>query len=166
MSQMLLSFTGVAASGIVAAHWLPRAVVAQVVLPPGTEQAIAAAVATNRYEAVALVVVMISCLVFIVWLVKATFQQSHEREQKLTLRIDNLEDYSRTVLKEVADKSNAAMLQLSNSVAENTRVVAELIATLHSSRPCFAVGEQQDKLISLIADRVVERILLKTSDGG
>jgi hypothetical protein len=104
--------------------------------------------------------------VFIVWLVKATFQNSHERELKLTARIDNLEDYSRTVLKEVADKSNAAMLQLSNSVAENTRVVAELIATLHSSRPCFAVGEQQDKLISLIADRVVERILLKTRDGG
>ena len=96
--QSLLWFTGFTASGITTSLWLFRASVAQVALPPGTAEAIAAAAQTNRYEAVALVAVMISCLVFIVWLVKATFQNSHEREVKLTLRIDNREDYIRTVL--------------------------------------------------------------------
>jgi hypothetical protein len=127
---------------------------------PGADQAIQAAAASGRWEAVALVVVMMLCLAFLVWIVKVTMQQAHERESRLTSRIDQVEDYAKTTLKEVADKSNAAMLQLSNSVAENTRVVAELIVTLHSSRACFMLGESQDKMIVTIADKVVERIIL------
>ena len=128
---------------------------------PGADQAIQAAANSGRWEAVALVVVMMLSLAFLVWIVKATMEQAHDRETRLTARIDQVEDYSKTTLKEVADKSNEAMLKLSTSVAENTRVVAELIVTLHSSRACFMLGESQDKMIFTIADRVVERIILR-----
>ena len=127
---------------------------------PGGYDAVRLASDTGRWEAVALVVVMLLSLGFLVWLVKTNMDQNHRREERLTARIDAVEDYSKTTLKEVADKSNDAMLKLSNSVAENTRVVAELIATLHSSRACFMLGDSQDKMVVAIADRVVERIIL------
>jgi len=131
---------------------------------PGGYDAVRLASDTGRWEAVALVMVMLLSLGFLVWIVKATMQQAHEREQKLTARIDQVEDYSKTTLKEVADKSNDAMLKLSSSVAENTRVVAELIVTLHSSRACFMLGDSQDKMVAAIADRVVERIILRQAE--
>ena len=139
------------------------AVIAQL---PGASEALQAAAESGRWEAVALVVVMLLSLGFLVWLVKSNMEQSHQREQKLTARIDQVEDYSKTTLKEVADKSNDAMLKLSTSVAENTRVVAELIVTLHSSRACFMLGDSQDKMVVAIADRVVERIILRQAEEG
>ena len=75
-------------------------------------------------------------------------------------RIDILEDYIRTTLKETTDNASKAMLTLNVSMSENTRVVSELIQTLHTTRPCFAIGEAQERIVAIIAERVCDRILL------
>jgi Zn-dependent protease with chaperone function len=144
-------------------------------IAPGAEQAIQAAAESGRWEAVALVVVMLAIAGMMVWLVKLwitqaskreadTLAQAILREERLGKRIDMLEDYIRTTLKEATDNASKAMLTLNVSMSENTRVVSELIQTLHTTRPCFAVGESQERIVATIAERVCERILLMKKD--
>ena len=143
-------------------------ILAQVI---GADRAIEAAYQTGRWETVALVVVMLVIATMMVWLVKMwitqaskreadTLEQALLRENRLGQRIDILEDYIRTTLKQTTDNATTAMLTLNVSIIENTRVMAELIQTLHTTRPCFAIGEAQDRIVATIAERVCERIIL------
>jgi len=145
-------------------------------LPPGTEQAIEAAAQTGRWEAVALVVVMLIVVGLLAWLVKAWItqattrdvaaiaaaakreEQALEREQLLGKRIDSLEDYIRTTLQELVRECTQAMLQNSISQAENVKVLTTLIDNLNTTRPCFATGDKQTELVRVIADRIAGKI--------
>ena len=127
-------------------------------MPPGTEQAINSAVATGRYEAVVLVVIMITVMSFLVYLVRSVMMQSNERESRLAHRIDTLEDFIRSQLMTAMAESTKAMLTISVSSAENTRAVVDLLEALHTTRVCFATGEQQDKLVESIANKVVREV--------
>ena len=115
-------------------------------MPPGTEQAINAAAATGRYEAVVLVVIMLTVISFLVYLVRAVMVQASERESRLAKRIDTLEDFIRTELMKAMNENTKAMLTISVSSAENTKAVVDLLEALHTTRICFATGDQQAKL--------------------
>jgi hypothetical protein len=143
----------------------------------GADKAIEAAAQQGGWIAVSLVVLMIAVVGLLVWLVKTwitqassreseALKQAIDREIRRDKRIDDLENYIRTTLKDSTDKATTAMLTLNVSAAENVKVITELIATLHTTRPCFAIGESQDKIVATIADRVCDRIILKTRDSG
>ena len=126
-------------------------------MPPGTEQAISSAMATNRYEAVALVVIMLTVTGFLVYVVSRIMDQALKREEKLGVRIDNLESFIRTELMGVVRENTKAMLNISVEAGENTLVLVKLIESMHTTRVCFATSEHQEKLVDVIAHKVAER---------
>jgi hypothetical protein len=144
-------------------------------MPPGTEQAIQAAAATGRWEAVALLMIMLVVVALLAWLVKAWItqaahrdvaaiaaaagreQQALEREEALAKRIDSLEEYTRNTLQGLVRECTQALLQHSISQAESTRILAGLMEQLNTTRVCFASGEKQTQLVETIAERVADR---------
>jgi uncharacterized membrane protein len=144
---------------------------------PGVEQAIQAAANTGRWEAVALVVVMLMVVGLLVWLVKSWIaqagardvaaavataereKQSIDREARLAKRVDGLEEFIRNNLLQALNENTKAMLSLHVSSAETTNAVTKLIESLHTTRICFATGEQQTRLVDTIASRVVSHII-------
>jgi flagellar biosynthesis protein FlhB len=127
-------------------------------MTPGAEQAIQAAAQTGRWEAVALVVIMLAVTGFLVYVVKQIMAQALEREKHLGKRIDDLENFIRTSLLTTLQENTKAMLNISVTSGETTAAIAKLIESLHTTRICFATGEQQTKLVDTIATRVVNRI--------
>ena len=59
---------------------------------------------------------------------------------------------------EALSENTKAMLTMSVQAGENTRVLSELLSSLHTSRLCFATGEHQSKMVEIIADKVVSAI--------
>lgn len=127
-------------------------------MTPGAEQAIAAAAASGRWEAVALVVVMLAVTGFLVYVVKSIMAQALQREERLAHRVDTLEDFIRTSLLESLRENTKAMLSIHVSSAETVAMIGKLIESLHTTRICFATGDQQTKLVDTIASRVVHHI--------
>jgi len=125
---------------------------------PGGETAIAAAAQSGRWEAVVLVVVMLVCVGFLVYIVKAVMAQAVSREAALTLRIDKLEDFINKSLMTALESSTKAMMSISITTGENGKALVSLIDTLHTTRTCFATGEHQSKLINDISDKVANAI--------
>ena len=127
-------------------------------MPPGTEQAIQSAVSTGRYEAVVLVVIMLTVAGFLVYVVKAVMAQALARETRLSSRLDVLEDFIRSEMMAAMGENTKAMLTISVQAGETTKALVDLIEALHTTRICFATGEQQGKLVDTIASRVVREI--------
>ena len=127
-------------------------------MTPGVEHAIDAAAQTGRWEAVALVVIMLAVTGFLVYVVKQIMAQALEREKRLGARIDELENFIRTSLLTTLQENTKAMLNISVTSAETATAIAKLIESLHTTRICFATGDQQTKLVDTIAIRVVNRI--------
>jgi len=125
---------------------------------PGIDEAIRSAASTNRYEAVVLVVVMVTVIAFLVYLVRTVLEQANQREKRLGERIDALEAFIRTELMQALSENTKAMLTISVSSAENIKAVQALIETLHTTRICFLTGEQQTKIVDTIAERVARKI--------
>ena len=125
---------------------------------PGADQAINAAVEQGSWEAVVLVVIMLSCVGFLVYIVRTIMTQAMAREERLAKRIDILEDYIRTSLMQAMKENTQAMLGLTVQNTENTKALTDLIEALHTTRICFATGDQQAKLVETIANRVVREI--------
>lgn len=125
---------------------------------PNADSAIKAAVDTGRYEPVVLVVIMLAVISFLVYLVRVVMIQASERESRLSKRIDMLEDFIRTELMAAMNENTKAMLTISVSSAENAKAVMSLIEALHTTRICFATGEQQAKLVESIANKVTAAI--------
>lgn len=118
------------------------------------EDAIRAAVDTGRYEPVVLVVIMLAVISFLVYLVRVVMVQASEREARLSARIETLEDFIRTELMAAMSENTKAMLTISVTSGENAKAVMSLIEALHTTRICFATGEQQAKLVEAIANKV------------
>ena len=55
-------------------------------------------------------------------------------------------------------ENTQAMLGLTVQNTENTKALTDLIEALHTTRICFATGDQQAKLVETIANRVVREI--------
>ncbi len=145
----------------------------------GADQAIAAAAETGRWETITLVSVMIIVCTILAWLVKAWITQANrrdiaaikaaearekqalEREEKLSKRIDSLEEYIRTTLQELVRECTQAMLQNSIAQAENIRTLTVLCETLNTTRPCFMSGDKQTSLVNTIAERITHKIQIE-----
>ena len=127
-------------------------------MTPGVEHAIDAASQTGRWEAVTLVVIMLAVTGFLVYVVKQIMAQALEREKRLGARIDELENFIRTSLLTTLQENTKAMLNTSVTSAETATAIAKLIESLHTTRTCFATGDQQTKLVDTIAMRVAGRI--------
>lgn len=127
-------------------------------MPPGSEQAINAAVQSGRWEAVALVVIMLIVTGFLVFIVRQIMDQALKREERLAGRVDGLEAFIRDEFMKVVKENTKAMLTIHISAAETTAAVTQLISSLHTTRICFATGEAQTKLVDTIASRVVKEI--------
>lgn len=131
---------------------------------PGADEAIAAA-SRSGWEAVVLVVVMLTCVGFLVYVVRTIMAQALAREERLSKRIDALEEFIRTTLVTALQDNTKAMLNTSVQAAESTKALSDLIESLHTTRLCFATGEHQARLIDAIASRVVHEIRIKREDG-
>lgn len=136
---------------------------------PGADEAIRAA-ASRGWEAVVLVVIMISVLCLLGWIVKVWITRASQREDKileqalaredrLAKRIDALEDFIRTSLMDALHENTRAMLNISVASGEITKAMSDLIGALHTTRVCFATGDQQVKLIETIAAKVSKEIV-------
>lgn len=108
-------------------------------MPPGTEEAIRAAT-SKGWEAVMVAVVMIAFMIAFSWVARTWFI----REERMAKRIDVLEDFIRTELKELAVKCQA-------SLDANTQAMANLSAVFNQ-RPCFFSDEKQESLLKHIAE--------------
>ena len=100
-----------------------------------------------------LVIIMISCVGFLVYVVRSVMSQALSREERLAKRIDSLEEFIRTVLMDSLRDNTKAMLNISVQAAETTRALTDLIEALHTTRICFATGEQQGRLVESIASQ-------------
>ena len=127
-------------------------------MPPGTEQAVNAAVASGRWEAVALVVVMLFVTAFLVYFVRLDKTDSKEREAQSNKKISDLDTFIRTQLLEALTGNTRAMMTISVSSAETAAALTKLVETLHTTRLCFALGDNQTKLVDTIASRVVKDV--------
>jgi len=88
-------------------------------MPPGTEEAIKAAT-TRGWEAAMVAVIMIAFMIAFSWIAKTWFI----REERMAKRIDVLEDFIRTELKELAVSCRA-------SLDANTQALSNLMAVFH-----------------------------------
>jgi DICT domain-containing protein len=128
---------------------------------PGAESAIKAAAETNRWEAVALSVIMLAVTGFLVYVVKKLMDQALVREANLSARINDLENYIRTTLMDVVRDNTKVTAALIVSNESNVNIIKELIASLHSTRPCFMSSEQQDKTIDSMGRKIIDYVQLK-----
>lgn len=136
---------------------------------PGAEQAIESA-AGRGYEAVVLVVILLSMFglmgyVIRYWLQKAgeredkTMSQAFERETRLSARVTDLETFVREKLIQALSESTKATLTISVAMADIVKTTTELRESLHSTRPCFWTAEQQQKLVDAAADRLSQHVI-------
>ena len=150
---------------------------------PGADQAVDAAMRSGEWTAVVLVVVMLGIIIILgwvvrTWIIKASsrdekiLDQAAERETRLAARVDGLEAYIREDLKEqhkenaaIIRENTKAMLTIAVQAAETTKALADLIEALHTTRICFATGEQQGRLVESIASKVVHEIRIKQENG-
>ena len=131
---------------------------------PGGESVVKAAAETQRWEAVALAVIMLSVTGFLVYIVKKLMDQALEREKQQTKRIDDLENYIRTTLMDVVKDHTKVMAALMISNEATVATIKELVDSLHTTRPCFMAGEQQSKMIDEIGNKIVDHIKLTQID--
>lgn len=136
---------------------------------PGTEQAIQAA--TQRgYEAVVLVVILLSMFALLgyvvrYWLQKSseredkTMSQAFERETRLSARVTDLETFVREKLLAALNESTKATLTISVAMADVVKSGVELRESLHSTRPCFWNSDQQAKLAEAAAERLADDLI-------
>ena len=127
---------------------------------PGAESVVQTAAQTNRWEAVALAVIMLSVTGFLVYIVKKLMDQALEREKQQTKRIDELENYIRTTLMDVVKEHTKVMAALMVSSESNVTIIRELVNSLHSTRPCFMSGDSQQKIVSELGNKIVDHIKL------
>ncbi len=85
--------------------------------------------AQTSWEAGLLATMFIAAIGGLTWLMRSVIKQSEEREKRMALRIDKLEDSQRTDLKDL--------------VSLNTKAYVDLTAALNG-RPCFW-GEEHQK---------------------
>jgi hypothetical protein len=145
-------------------------------MPPGTEtlisqaveEAVSRAVETGRWESMGFLTLVLIGACVLAWLIELWITQASERENKvleqaiqreerLGVRIDKLEDYNRDTLQGLVRECTQALLQHSISQAESTRILAGLMDQLNTTRICFASGEKQTQLVEQIAERVADR---------
>lgn len=131
---------------------------------PGSESVIRAAAATQRWEAVALAVIMLAVTAFLVYIVKKLMDQALEREQRLCNRVDELEIYIRTTLMDVVKDHTRVMAALMISNEASVAIIKDLVSSLHSTRPCFMMGDQQGKIVDGIGNKIVDHMKLTQID--
>ena len=127
---------------------------------PGVESVVQTAAQTNRWEAVALAVIMLSVTGFLVYIVKKLMDQALEREKQQTKRIDELENYIRTTLMDVVKEHTKVMAALITSSETSMNISRELVQALHSTRPCFMSGDTQTKMLADLGNKIVDHIKL------
>jgi predicted PurR-regulated permease PerM len=138
-------------------------------MPPGSETALNQAVLTGRWEVILLAIIMLSVAGILVWLVKtwitqaserdtAAIKQSVAREELMNNRLNELEKYIREVLSQLVNESTKALLTTSISNAETVRAITNLTESLHTTRLCFSTGENQARLVEVVADRVANKV--------
>jgi hypothetical protein len=94
-------------------------------------------------------------LVFIVrWFIKTLdkrLDEAFQREQRMALRIDGLE-------KDLREDRKAESERAFKALDENAKALSGLESMLHNN-PCMMLGENQDRIIETVADRVSDRVL-------
>jgi hypothetical protein len=96
--------------------------------PNGAVDAVQKA-AGQSWEAAMLAVIIVSSLGFLVWLVKQWLAEAGKREDRMSRRIDILEEFQRTQLTNLA-------VQCREAVDRNVAAFDRLVATL-ADRPCL-----------------------------
>ena len=127
---------------------------------PGAEEAIKAA-ANRGWEAVALVGIVISILSFTVWFMRQYMQQATDREQRLSDRVTNLENFIRDNLLSEMKRNSETMVQVV-SAAKDIELAANAVtqqlknfSSILSVRPCMAEQAVQSKASDL--ENAIER---------
>jgi hypothetical protein len=122
----------------------------------GADDAIKAAV-NNSYEAVVMVVILFGFLGVFAFISKwfistmdKRLQQADVREERLALRVTELERFVESTLMKLIAECSAAL-------ANNTQMTGQLIGTLEK-RPCFWDSERQAQAIERLAMKIKDKV--------
>lgn len=96
--------------------------------------------ASHSWEALMVAFFCIACVGLLVWLMKSWANESHNREERMAKRIDDLENFTRNALLE--------------ALHDNARALTELTATLHN-KPCLLSTNDQSMLMKHLCDVVM-----------
>lgn len=134
-------------------------------LPPGTEDAIAAA-SSRGWEAVVLVILMIGGFSFFGFMFRQYSAQAQEREQRLSGRVTHLEDLIRDKLFQTIDENAkliATMVDATDRVSMACVQITESLgkfATVLENRPCMAMdAAERARLVDALVDRLPEGVV-------
>lgn len=111
---------------------------------PGVDQAIQIA-STRGWEAVVLVIIMVSGFSFFAYMFKHFAQQAAEREIRLSARIQHLEDLIRDKLFSIIQADGKLMETMLEQSERLTVACDRIVDTMHSldtvlmNRPCMAM---------------------------
>jgi hypothetical protein len=145
-------------------------------MPPGTDQAINAAMQSGRgYEAVVLVVVFLGLLAFVgfvmrQWILRAQqhddvmMAQAIEREKRLSDRVSELEKFIREELLKAIHENGKAFLTLNIALTESTATMARLIENMNTKNPCMWSTDKQREVIASAADRIAVEVVELVED--
>lgn len=115
---------------------------------PGADDAIRAATQSGRgYEAVVLVIVLLTCLGLGAYLTRVT-----------VARVSGLETFIRDSLLSALHDSTKAMSEVSASVADSNKALLELTTAIQTTRPCWWTEERQRELLAAAADRISDSL--------
>ena len=132
------------------------ATLAQAPIPPGFEEAIAAA-SQRGWEAVVLVVLIIGGFGFFGYMFRHYANQAQERETRLAGRVTHLEDLIREKLFSVIDNNSKIMAQMMEhgirmmTACERIEATIDKFSIVLDNRPCMAMdAADRAKLVDLL----------------
>lgn len=131
-------------------------------MPPGTDIAIESA-AAHGYEAVVIVVVLLSVMALMAWMVRfwisqATIREDRNqsqavaREERLAARVTELERL-------IHDQLMAALREATLAMREQVTTAQALVQALERTRPCWWTPEKQGEVMAAAADRIAEHLV-------
>ena len=98
------------------------------------------------WEAGMVALILVTCLGFLVWLVRQWLRESSDRENRMGARLDKLEDFQTSELKLLA-------VQCKEAVERNTASTTALKEALAGS-PCLWSEERQAEMMTGVAARL------------